>query len=149
MTGAEIPDLTDEQLNKIFTVAIKPKDLSEKNTLIQLFRCYRNKKHTGAKKNPTVQSRNPSPPRHRLSHVEPSIERNVVEPLRDRRVYEARPEVGFNGMNINTMTMTNVRVQKKVLWSKQPMRPVTRSKPRYNPYEDKRHRTFLNRSDYR
>ena len=36
------PEYSDEQLQKIFTVAIKPKEINERNTIIKLFRCFRN-----------------------------------------------------------------------------------------------------------
>lgn len=135
VTGAETPQLTDNQLNKLFTVAIKPKDLSEKNSLVQLFRCYRSKKNTKAEV------------RSHTQVEEKSIEKNVVDPLKKVKPYSIKPEVGFEGMIVNPMTKE--AVFKDLLWSKQPLRPATRAKPRFNPYEDKRHKSLLNRSDYR
>ena len=113
---------------------MRPKALNEKNSLIQLFRCYRSKKTNQVGKSHT-------------KFGDKSIEKNIVEPLTKAKPVSLKAEVGFEAFAVNPLT--NSKVHRDVLWSKQPCRPATRSRPRNNIYEDKRHRSLLNKSDYR
>lgn len=129
-TNSDLPQLTDDQLNKIFTVAIKPKELNEKHSLLQLFRCFRNKK-----------------PQSRACHpkTDLSIESRVVEPLLQAVGRRESAKVGLEGLSINPIVSTAIR--RDLLWNKYPKRPATKAKPRVNLFEDKHHRSFLNKSD--
>lgn len=134
-TGAELPDLTNDQLNKIFTVALKPKELNEKHTLIQLFRCFR-----GKKKVSTLEASH-----HRQATVDHSIENSVIQPLKSLSPRKPIDKTGLESLSINPIASSMVR--RDLLWLKYPKRPVTKTKARFNIHENKQHRSFLNKSD--
>ena len=61
-----MPVYSDEQLNKIFNVAIKPKDLNQKNTILKLFRVFKNKKNHGQTEFQNQQGSKPHPSQEKI-----------------------------------------------------------------------------------
>lgn len=139
ITGAQTPDLSDAQLNRIFSVAIKPKDMYEKNSLIQLFRCYRHKKKTTDK----------TEEKKLAESLGYTIEKKIIKPLQSIDIAKrarSRDEVGLAAISVAPTLKT--LANRDSLWLKNPARPGTKTRARVNMYEDKRERNLLNRSDF-
>lgn len=126
-----MPSLSDEQLNKIFSVAIRPKELNEKNTIMKLFRVFRNKK-----KQENVKPENPSPATILFANTRQELPRKS-ETIAERPA----PKTGLQNLSLKPINQSK-SIDKNKPWMRQPLRPNTKSRP--NPQQTRGHaRNYL------
>jgi len=95
-----MPELSDLQLNKIFTASIRPKELFEKNTIIKLFRCRKKKTHPEQFGSENVSRTSAYNNRHHIDEIiKLAFERPLLKIANQSKEKEKRPQAPIKQRN--------------------------------------------------